>query len=222
MAPLARRPGRPDVRRRLDAVRAQPRRDGGERRDERPGQEDPGDLVKLVIFIVVTTLATGVLVVLIGNLTLPVHPRLQGGLLRRHRRGQGRRHPDRRGQGRQRQEGRDRRPHPRAGRRSPSPKSSIVTKSSTGDHPLPQPGRPALHLADPGRGRPRRRCRTNSTIPMSRTQPALDLTVLFNGFKPLFAALSPGRHQPALRRGRSRSSRARAATSTRCCRTRRR
>ena len=26
---------------------------------------------------------------------------------------------------------------------------------------------------------------------MSRTQPALDLTVLFNGFKPLFAALSP-------------------------------
>lgn len=31
----------------------------------------------------------------------------------------------------------------------------------------------------------------NDTIPMSRTQPALDLTVLFNGFKPLFAALTP-------------------------------
>jgi phospholipid/cholesterol/gamma-HCH transport system substrate-binding protein len=31
----------------------------------------------------------------------------------------------------------------------------------------------------------------HSTIPMSRTQPALDLTVLFNGFKPLFAALTP-------------------------------
>jgi phospholipid/cholesterol/gamma-HCH transport system substrate-binding protein len=30
-----------------------------------------------------------------------------------------------------------------------------------------------------------------STIPVSRTQPALDLTVLFNGFKPLFQALSP-------------------------------
>ncbi len=29
------------------------------------------------------------------------------------------------------------------------------------------------------------------TIPMDRTAPALDLTVLFNGFKPLFAALSP-------------------------------
>ena len=31
----------------------------------------------------------------------------------------------------------------------------------------------------------------NGTIPLSRTQPALDLTVLFNGFKPLFQALSP-------------------------------
>ncbi len=29
------------------------------------------------------------------------------------------------------------------------------------------------------------------TIPVSRTMPALDLTVLFNGFKPLFEALSP-------------------------------
>lgn len=30
-----------------------------------------------------------------------------------------------------------------------------------------------------------------STIPVARTTPALDLTVLFNGFKPLFQALSP-------------------------------
>ena len=29
------------------------------------------------------------------------------------------------------------------------------------------------------------------TIPVGRTQPALDLTVLFNGFKPLFQALTP-------------------------------
>lgn len=29
------------------------------------------------------------------------------------------------------------------------------------------------------------------TIPVDRTQPSLDLTVLFNGFKPLFEALSP-------------------------------
>ena len=30
-----------------------------------------------------------------------------------------------------------------------------------------------------------------NTIPVSKTSPALDLTVLFNGFKPLFQALSP-------------------------------
>jgi phospholipid/cholesterol/gamma-HCH transport system substrate-binding protein len=30
------------------------------------------------------------------------------------------------------------------------------------------------------------------TIPLSRTTPALDLTALFNGFQPLFQALSPG------------------------------
>ncbi len=30
-----------------------------------------------------------------------------------------------------------------------------------------------------------------TTIPLDRTSPALDLTVLFNGFKPLFQALSP-------------------------------
>ena len=33
--------------------------------------------------------------------------------------------------------------------------------------------------------------RDGATIPMDRTKPALDLTVLFNGFKPLFEALSP-------------------------------
>lgn len=32
---------------------------------------------------------------------------------------------------------------------------------------------------------------SGDTIPLQRTHPALDLTVLFNGFKPLFAALSP-------------------------------
>ncbi|GAB3024880.1 ABC transporter substrate-binding protein [Nocardioides flavus (ex Wang et al. 2016)] len=36
-----------------------------------------------------------------------------------------------------------------------------------------------------------RRLPPGSTIPVSRTKPALDLTVLFNGFKPLFQALSP-------------------------------
>jgi phospholipid/cholesterol/gamma-HCH transport system substrate-binding protein len=35
------------------------------------------------------------------------------------------------------------------------------------------------------------RLRPGETIPRKRTTPALDLTVMFNGFKPLFAALSP-------------------------------
>ena len=33
--------------------------------------------------------------------------------------------------------------------------------------------------------------RDGATIPLKRTAPALDLTVLFNGFKPLFAAMTP-------------------------------
>nr|BFE62019.1 MCE family protein [Dactylosporangium thailandense] len=33
--------------------------------------------------------------------------------------------------------------------------------------------------------------RTGQTIPQSQTTPALDLTVLFNGFRPLFTALTP-------------------------------
>jgi phospholipid/cholesterol/gamma-HCH transport system substrate-binding protein len=37
-----------------------------------------------------------------------------------------------------------------------------------------------------------RRLPDGSTIPIERTRGALDLTVLFNGFKPLFQALSPG------------------------------
>ncbi|MFJ5972654.1 MCE family protein [Streptomyces sp. NPDC093060] len=36
------------------------------------------------------------------------------------------------------------------------------------------------------------RLRPGDTIPLSRTRPALDLNALLNGFKPLFAALSPG------------------------------
>jgi phospholipid/cholesterol/gamma-HCH transport system substrate-binding protein len=35
------------------------------------------------------------------------------------------------------------------------------------------------------------RLRENGLIPLAQTEPALDLTVLFNGFKPLFSALDP-------------------------------
>ncbi|WP_319460159.1 MCE family protein [Micromonospora sp. RTP1Z1] len=40
----------------------------------------------------------------------------------------------------------------------------------------------------PGEGRP---LRADGLIPLARTTPALDLTVLFNGFRPLFTALNP-------------------------------
>ena len=40
----------------------------------------------------------------------------------------------------------------------------------------------------PGDGRP---LRANGVIPLGQTTPALDLTVLFNGFRPLFTALNP-------------------------------
>ena len=43
---------------------------------------------------------------------------------------------------------------------------------------------------DQGAGRRTKLLPGGSTIGVDRTQPALDLTVLFDGFKPLFAALS--------------------------------
>jgi phospholipid/cholesterol/gamma-HCH transport system substrate-binding protein len=42
-----------------------------------------------------------------------------------------------------------------------------------------------------GEGDGRGELQDGDRIPMSRTQPALDLDTLFNGFRPLFAALSP-------------------------------
>jgi phospholipid/cholesterol/gamma-HCH transport system substrate-binding protein len=44
---------------------------------------------------------------------------------------------------------------------------------------------------DQGAGDPRAMLPHGGVIPLSQTKPALDLTVLFNGFKPLFQALSP-------------------------------
>jgi phospholipid/cholesterol/gamma-HCH transport system substrate-binding protein len=44
---------------------------------------------------------------------------------------------------------------------------------------------------EPGVGDPNAVLPAGGTIPLDHTKPALDLTVLFNGFKPLFQALSP-------------------------------
>ena len=64
--------------------------------------------------------------------------------------------------------------------------------------PLPQPGRAALHRAHPG-GRRRGRAAAGATIPARAHQPALDLTVLFNGFKPLFRRCRPRTSTSSLR-----------------------
>jgi phospholipid/cholesterol/gamma-HCH transport system substrate-binding protein len=147
------------------------------------------DLVKLVIFIVVTSLATSVLVVLIGNLDIQSSRNYKAvfsdatGLVK----------------------GDDIRI---AGVKVGSVKNvqvvdrthalvsfnvaddSIVTRSSTATIRYRNlVGQRYISLTQ-GVG-DLDRMTDDSTIPLSRTHPALDLSVLFNGFKPLFAALSP-------------------------------
>jgi phospholipid/cholesterol/gamma-HCH transport system substrate-binding protein len=148
-----------------------------------------GALVKLIIFILVTSLSTGVLVVLIGNISFQSTRDYKAvfsdatGVVK----------------------GDDIRI---AGVKVGSVKkveivdrtralvsfnvadSSIVTKSSTVTIRYRNlVGQRYLSLTQ-GVG-DLDRLPSDTTIPMERTQPALDLSVLFNGFKPLFAALSP-------------------------------
>ena len=148
-----------------------------------------GDLVKLIIFILVTTLSTGVLVVLIGNITFQSSRDYKAvfsdatGVVK----------------------GDDVRI---AGVKVGSVKgveivdetmarvsfdvadTSILTKSSTAQVRYRNlVGQRYITLTQ-GVG-DLDRMPAGATIPIERTQPALDLSVLFNGFKPLFAALSP-------------------------------
>ena len=147
------------------------------------------DLVKLLVFIVVTSLATGVLVVLIGNFTFEGSRNYKAvfsdatGVVK----------------------GDDIRiagvkvgsvaevrvvDRERAEVTFSVANSSTVTQSSTARIRYRNlVGQRYIALSqgvgelDP--------LAEDATIPMDRTEPALDLTVLFNGFKPLFAALSP-------------------------------
>ena len=187
--PDSRGAGRRDVRRRLAPLRSGHGRHGGERRMSILDKKTSGDLVKLVIFIVVTTMATGVLVVLIGNLSFTKTRDYKAvfsdatGVVK----------------------GDDIRI---AGVKVGSvadikvvdrnhalvsfnvAEDSIVTKSSTATIRYRNlVGQRYIQLTqgvgDLGQ------LPADGTIPMDRTEPALDLTVLFNGFKPLFQALSP-------------------------------
>ncbi len=146
-------------------------------------------LVKLVIFIVVTTMATSVLVVLIGNLTFQsardykaVFSDVTGVVQGDDVRIAGVKVGSVKGV-----EIIDRN---RARLTFDVADDSIVTKSSTATIRYRNlVGQRYIQLTQ-GVG-DLDRLPENSTIPMDRTEPALDLTVLFNGFKPLFAALSP-------------------------------
>ena len=148
-----------------------------------------GDAFRLIVFIVVTTLATGVLVVLIGNITFQSSRTYKAefsdatGVVK----------------------GDDIRI---AGVKVGSVKNvkitnrthalvtfsvakrATVTKSSTATIRYRNlVGQRYLSLTQGvGDTSP---LTEDSTIPLTRTFPALDLTVLFNGFKPLFAALTP-------------------------------
>ncbi len=148
-----------------------------------------GDLVRLVIFIVVTSMATGVLVVLIGNITFQSAKNYKAvfsdatGVVT----------------------GDDIRiagvkvgsvsdiqivDRTRALVSFDVADDSVVTKSSTATIRYRNlVGQRYISLTQ-GVG-DLDRLPEGSTIPIDRTQPALDLSVLFNGFKPLFAALSP-------------------------------
>ena len=148
-----------------------------------------GDFVKLVIFIVVTTLATGVLVVLIGNLSFMTTRDYKAvfsdatGVVKGD---------DIRIAGVKVGSVKDIKivDRTRALVSFNVAESSIVTKSSTATIRYRNlVGQRYIQLTQ-GVG-DLDRLPKDATIPMERTQPALDLTTLFNGFKPLFQALSP-------------------------------
>ena len=147
------------------------------------------DLVKLLIFIVVTTLATGVLVVMIGNISFSPKSEYKAEFV------------DATGV----VKGDDVRI---AGVRVGTVKDiSIIDRTRalvTFDVEESTPLTEATHATIRYRNLVGQRyialddtigddapLEPGDTIPVQQTTPALDLTVLFNGFKPLFQALSP-------------------------------
>ena len=148
-----------------------------------------GDFTKLMIFIVVTTLATGVLVVLIGNITFESSRTYRAifsdatGVVK----GDDIRVAGVKVGSVKNVEIVDR---TRARVTFTVRKATAVTRSSTATIRYRNlVGQRYIALTQ-GVG-DTSRLPDKDTIPLSRTQPALDLTTLFNGFKPLFAALSP-------------------------------
>jgi phospholipid/cholesterol/gamma-HCH transport system substrate-binding protein len=148
-----------------------------------------GDAFKLVIFMVVTTLATSVLIVLIGNLNFEKARQYKAifsdvtGVLK----GDDIRVAGVKVGSVKKVEIVDR---TRARVTFTVRNATAVTRSSTATIRYRNLVGQRYIAITQGVG-DTSRLPADSTIPMSRTQPALDLTTLFNGFKPLFAALTP-------------------------------
>jgi phospholipid/cholesterol/gamma-HCH transport system substrate-binding protein len=152
-------------------------------------KQTAGDAVKLTIFIVVTTLATALLVVTIGNLSFQSSKQYKAiftdatGVVKGD---------DVREAGVKigSVESIDVYDRTRALVTFKVDKDQAVTKSTLAQIRYRNlVGQRYISLSQ-GLGGPNT-LKEGSTIPISRTEPALDLTVLFNGFKPLFQALSP-------------------------------
>ena len=147
------------------------------------------DAVKLVIFMVVTTLATGVLVVLIGNLNFEKTHQYKAiftdvtGVVK----GDDIRIAGVKVGSVKNVEIVDR---TKARVTFTVRKATPVTQSSTATIRYRNLVGQRYIAVTQGVG-DTTRLPEKATIPMSQTQPALDLTTLFNGFKPLFAALTP-------------------------------
>ncbi|MGY2873208.1 phospholipid/cholesterol/gamma-HCH transport system substrate-binding protein [Marmoricola sp. URHA0025 HA25] len=148
-----------------------------------------GDAFKLVIFMVVTSLATGVLIVLIGNLNFEKSRQYKAifsdvtGVLK----GDDIRVAGVKVGSVKKVEIVDR---TRARVTFTVRNATEVTRSSTATIRYRNLVGQRYIAITQGVG-DTSRLPSDSTIPLSRTQPALDLTTLFNGFKPLFAALTP-------------------------------
>ena len=148
-----------------------------------------GDLVKLLVFILITTMSTGVLVILIGNISFESTRNYKAvfsdatGVVK----GDDIRIAGVKVGSVKKVEIVDR---TRARVSFNVANTSIVTKSSTATIRYRNlVGQRYISLTQ-GVG-DLDRMPADATIPMDRTTPALDLSVLFNGFKPLFQALSP-------------------------------
>ncbi|MEI5675412.1 MULTISPECIES: MCE family protein [Nocardioides] len=148
-----------------------------------------GDLAKLLVFIVVTTLATGVLVITIGNLTFGASREYRAEFVDATGVVKG---DDVRIAGVKVGTVKDIeiRDRTRALVTFSVAEGSAVRESTTASIRYRNlVGQRYISLAEGvGDTEP---LDEGDTIPVGRTKPALDLTVLFNGFKPLFQALSP-------------------------------